>query len=358
MNPSKVYLYSGINTDSKSKGVPASFPDGTGVSTEHSVDEAILHPSLYEARVTKTQWEKAALQFSNKMSSGAHIHVMRKVRPGMMEYQMEADFMHYCYYNGGMRHQSYTSICGCGPNAAVLHYGHAGAPNNRKIKKGDMILTDQGLEYYCYASDITCSYPVDGQFTPEQRGIYEAVLDATVRVIKSLKPGVSWVAMHDLAHRTVAEHLLKLGYLCGDLDDICKAQVPDLFMPHGLGHLMGVDTHDVGGIPVGVQKYKTLRMNRDLVKDMCLTVEPGCYFIPALLDKAFEDEAKAKHLNQDKLRAMYNFGGVRIEDDLFITEHGCRLITNVPRTVKEIEAVMSGMDFPIPDSDYPIPREP
>jgi len=343
-----------VNTDSKAKGVPASFE---GIDA-YTLDDVLLHPAIYEARVTKTEWEKKALLFANKMSSAAHIHVMRKVRPGMMEYQMEADFIHYCYYNGGMRHQAYTSICGCGPNGAVLHYGHAAAPNNRKIKKGDMILTDQGLEYYCYASDITCSYPVDGQFTDTQRGIYEAVLDATFRVFKAIQPGVSWVDMHDLAHRTIAEHLLRLGYLHGDLDDICKAQVPDLFMPHGLGHLMGVDTHDVGGIPVGVEKYKTLRMNRKLLQHMCLTVEPGCYFIPALLETAFKDENKAKHLNEAKLRGMYTFGGVRIEDDLFVTHDGMRLMTNVPRTVKEIEAVMSGMDFPISDSDYPILRQP
>ena len=183
IKPSTVYVYSGVNTDSRANGVPATFE---GIEA-YAVNDSILHPSLFEARVTKTEWEKKALQFANKMSSAAHVHVMRKVTPGMMEYQMEADFIHYCYYHGGMRHQAYTSICGCGPNGAVLHYGHAGAPNNRKIKKGDMILTDQGLEYYCYASDITCSYPANGQFTAEQRGIYEAVLDATVRVMKAMK---------------------------------------------------------------------------------------------------------------------------------------------------------------------------
>ena len=206
MAPTAIYVYSGINTDSKAQGVPATF-EGIGAYT---LDDKILHPALFEARVTKTEWEKKALRFANKMSSAAHVHVMRKIRPGMMEYQMEADFMHYCYYNGGMRHQSYTSICGCGPNGSVLHYGHAGAPNNRKIRAGDMILTDQGMEYYCYASDITCSYPVDGQFTEVQRGIYEAVLDATVRVMKAIRPGVSWVSMHDVAHRWCigSRHLL------------------------------------------------------------------------------------------------------------------------------------------------------
>ena len=114
MKPSTIFVYSGINTDSRSQGVPASFE---GIE-KYTVNASILHPSLFEARVTKTDWEKKALRFANKISSAAHIEVMRKVRPGMMEYQMEADFIHYCYYNGGMRHQAYTSICGCGPNGA------------------------------------------------------------------------------------------------------------------------------------------------------------------------------------------------------------------------------------------------
>mmetsp|Transcript_51697 Transcript_51697/g.160902 ORF Transcript_51697/g.160902 Transcript_51697/m.160902 type:complete len:508 (-) Transcript_51697:307-1830(-) len=352
-SPTKIYLYNGVNSDSKSVGKPAHF-DGIEA---FPCDLEILHPALFEARVTKTSAELEVLKFANRVSSKAHITVMQKVKPDMMEYQMEADFLHYCYFNGGMRHASYTAICGCGANAAVLHYGHAGAPNNRKLMADEMILNDMGNEYYCYASDITCSFPACGKFDEVKKGIYEGVLDATVRVMKSMKPGVEWRDMHDLAENTIAEHLLKHGYLKGSMEEIIAAKIPGLFMPHGLGHLMGIDTHDVGGYPKGVERFKSLRMNRQLLEGMVLTVEPGCYFIPALLDPALKDETKKKLLCEEKLLSMFNFGGCRIEDNVIVTKDGIELMTNVPRTVKEIEAVMAGSDFPIADSDYPIPRK-
>ena len=124
------------------------------------------------------------------MSSEAHIEVMKSVRPGMTEYQLESIFKHYCYYNGGARHMSYTCICGSGENGAVLHYGHAGAPNEKTIQDGDMCLFDMGCEYYCYSSDITCSFPSNGKFTPDQRMIYEAVLKANRAVMAACKPGI------------------------------------------------------------------------------------------------------------------------------------------------------------------------
>jgi len=351
--PEKIFLYHGLNTDSKNFGVPAVF-DGID---KFEVDKEYLHPAVFESRVVKTKDEIHVLKYANRISSAAHISVMQKVQPGMMEYQMEADFMHYCYHQGGMRFESYTCICACGPNAAILHYGHAGAPNNRLLQDGEMTLNDMGCEYYCYASDITCSFPINGKFTQAQKGVYEAVLDAGIRVMKSCKPGVSWVEMHKLAERTIAEHLVRLGYIQGEIEDIIAAEIPELFMPHGLGHLMGIDTHDVGGIPPGVQKFKSLRMNRDLIEGMVLTVEPGCYFIPALLEPAFLDETKAKHLNEEKLRPMLNKGGVRIEDNCIITKDGLELMTCVPRTISEIEAVMSGKPFSeVCQSEYPIPR--
>jgi Xaa-Pro dipeptidase len=257
---------------------------------------------------------------------------------------------------GGMRHAAYTAICGCGPNAAVLHYGHAGAPNNRTLTAEEVVLNDMGCEYYCYASDITCSFPVSGTFSPAQRGIYEAVLDSSIKTAQAAGPGKSWVELHKLSTRVIAEHLIRLGYLHGTLDDVVAAGVDDLFMPHGLGHLMGIDTHDVGGIPPGVEKFKALRMNRELLPGMVLTIEPGCYFIPAVLEPAFKDEAKAKHLDEAKIRGMFGFGGVRIEDNLVVTDAGLELLTAVPRTIKEVEAVMAGADFPLPDSDYPLKR--
>uniref|UniRef100_A0A3Q1HKD0 Xaa-Pro dipeptidase n=1 Tax=Anabas testudineus TaxID=64144 RepID=A0A3Q1HKD0_ANATE len=140
-------------------------------------------------------------------------------------------FQHYCYTKGGMRHTSYTCICGTGHNSSVLHYGHAGAPNDKTIMDGDMCLFDMGGEYYCYTSDITCSFPANGKFTPDQRAVYE------------------WTDMHRLTDRVHLEELVKIGILSGSVEDMLKVHLGSVFMPHGLGHLLGIDVHDVGGYP-------------------------------------------------------------------------------------------------------------
>ena len=136
-----------------------------------------------------------------------------------------------------------------GINSAVLHYGHAGAPNDKKIAESDLCLFDMGGEYYCYASDITCTFPANGKFTPEQRFVYEAVLKANRAVLSAVKPGVSWVDMHLLAERIELEEMKKEGLLVGDVDEMLENRIGAIFFPHGLGHFLGIDTHDVGGYP-------------------------------------------------------------------------------------------------------------
>lgn len=147
--------------------------------------------------------------------------------------------------HGGCRHAAYTCICACGPNSAVLHYGHAGAPNERHLEPSDMALLDMGCEYNCYASDITCSFPVCGTFTPDQTIIYEAVLDAQKQILAAMRPGVGWSDMHLLMHTVVLTHLRDAGLLVGDVGEMMEVQLGAVFTPHGLGHLIGIDTHDV-----------------------------------------------------------------------------------------------------------------
>lgn len=139
------------------------------------------------------------IRYANEVSSAAHKRVMREVRPGMKEYQLESWFLHHCYAEGGARHVCYTCIAGTGVNSAILHYGHSGAPNSRTLQDGDMALFDMGCEYNCYCSDITCSFPVNGRFNEQQKFIYNAVYDANQAVMKAAKPGVSWTDMHILA---------------------------------------------------------------------------------------------------------------------------------------------------------------
>ena len=175
------------------------------------------------------------------------MHVMRNLKPGMREYQAEAMFMNYAYNHGGCRHVSYTCICGAGRSGAVLHYGHAGAPNDQLVNSTDTVLFDMGAEYYCFCSDITCSYPVSGTFSDKQKIIYNAVWRATKAVLKAAKPGVSWPDMHRLANRECLLDLIDAGLLQGDIEEMMAANLGGVFQPHGLGHFMGNDVHDVGG---------------------------------------------------------------------------------------------------------------
>uniref|UniRef100_A0A2K5QHI7 Xaa-Pro dipeptidase n=1 Tax=Cebus imitator TaxID=2715852 RepID=A0A2K5QHI7_CEBIM len=302
--PSVLLTLRGVNTDSGSICREASFE---GIS-KFKVNNTILHPEIVECL-----------------------------------------FEHYCYSRGGMRHSSYTCICGSGENSAVLHYGHAGAPNDRTIQNGDMCLFDMGGEYYCFASDITCSFPANGKFTADQKAIYEAVLRSSRAIMDAMKPGVWWPDMHRLADRIHLEELTQMGLLSGSVDAMVQAHLGAVFMPHGLGHFLGIDVHDVGGYPEGVERIdepglRSLRTARCLQPGMVLTVEPGIYFIDHLLDEALADSARACFFNREVLQRFRGFGGVRIEDDVVVTDSGIELLTCVPRTVEEIEACMAGCD--------------
>jgi len=262
--------------------------------------------------IYKTEEEIKLLRYVNNISSEAHKTVMRRIKAGMMEYQCEAIFLYECYYNGGCRYYSYVSICASGHNGATLHYGNVGAPNDKKINDGEMVVFDMGAEYHCYTSDITCSFPVNGKFTQDQRDVYESVLTAQQTVLKTMKPGVLWPDMHRLAGRVILEQLKKRGFLLGEVEEMYKNHIQNLFMPHGLGHLMGLDVHDVGGYIKGVERstdpgLKGLRCGRKLEPGMVITVEPGIYFIEAILEPAFKNPEQAKFLNIEKLKKIQKF---------------------------------------------------
>lgn len=272
-NNQTIHVIHGKDTDS---GSFFKKPHFKGIEA-FQIEESILFREIVECRVIKTEEELNLLRYVNQVSCKAHIEVMKRVHPGMSEYQAEAIFRYHAYHDGGARHCSYTCICGSGPNGAILHYGHAAAPNDRLIQNGDMLLFDMGAEYHCYASDITRSYPVNGKFTPEQRQIYESVLASQNAVMNAMRPGVSWVDMHRLANRVICEELKKHGFLKGDVDEMQKHHIGSLFMPHGLGHFMGINTHDVGGYPEGILRIdepglKSLRSGRILQEGMVITV--------------------------------------------------------------------------------------
>lgn len=286
----------------------------------------------------KSPGEIEVLRYVAKVSSDAHKKVMKMVRPGVTEYQAESEFLHHSYSVGGCRHASYTCICGSGINSSVLHYGHASAPNSRQIVEGDMCLFDMGANYAGYAADITCSFPANGKFTAKQKLIYNAVLAGRDAVLDAAKDGVCWVEMHKLANKVMLTHLKEGGILKGDVDQMIAKGLNGIFQPHGLGHFLGLDVHDVGAYIEGHPKkpvqegLNRLRFARILKAGMYVTVEPGCYFIDILMDKALADPELSQFLNVPVYETFRNFGGVRIEDDVFITQNGCENFAIVPRT--------------------------
>ncbi|MFH4977455.1 hypothetical protein AB6A40_004164 [Gnathostoma spinigerum] len=342
LNTEKLLLLRAENSDSGSVLSPADFKG----KDKFNVDVETLYPIIADLRVFKTDKELEVIRYANKVASDAHKAVMKHVVPGMYEYQLESLFRHECYFNGGCRHLAYTCIAATGADAAILHYGHANAPNERMFNDGDLCLMDMGPEYSCYASDITTTFPCNGKFTDKQKTIYNAVLLANRTIKQEAKPGVRWSDMHLLAEKVILTELRRAGLVVGDVDKMVKAGVGAIFMPHGLGHFLGLDVHDVGGYladatPRATRRgLKSLRTTRTLRERMVITVEPGCYFIDTLLDSALHDPEFSQYLVPSKLNEFRGFGGVRIEDTVVIWNEGAESLSHLPRTVEEIEEFM------------------
>lgn len=336
-------LLKGVNTDSGLTVKTAEIPPNITIQTSSEW----LFDILSYQRCVKTSLEAEVLRYVCDVSSKAHITVMQACRPGMSQHQLESLFLHEVYYKGGCRRVSYTCICATGHHGATLHYPHNDAP----VEDGTMALLDMGGNYRGYAADITCSFPVNGRFSSKQKLIYDAVLEAHDTVLRAMKPGVYWTDMHKLALRVMCKHLVRAGLLTGDVEELMTNNIMQFFQPHGLGHLLGIDVHDVGGYlhdtpsrPSAPDCFK-LRTARALEEGFYMTVEPGCYFNHVLLNKLFTDPQLKKYANESKIREFWNFGGARIESDVLVTCSGVLNFTVVPRTVEAIERTMSGAHF-------------
>ncbi|MFN3919200.1 MAG: Xaa-Pro aminopeptidase [Methylohalobius sp.] len=268
---------------------------------------------LHEMRLIKTPEEVAAIRRAAEISAQAHIRAMQVCRPGLYEYQIEAEIVHQ-FMRGGARSPAYPSIVAGGANACVLHYTR----NDKRLEAGELLLIDAGAEYDYYAADITRTFPVDGRFTSLQRTIYELVLEAQLAAIEKVRAGNRWNEPHEAAVRVLVKGLVKLGLLEGNPARLIKKEAYKDFYMHRTGHWLGMDVHDVGA-------YKVDDEWRELRPGMVLTVEPGLYISP-----------RCKQVPK-KWRGI----GVRIEDDVLVTEEGCEVLTKaVPKTVEEIEALM------------------
>lgn len=304
-------------------------------------DDNLLKDALAYCRCIKTDWECNQLRKAADVANTAHRRLMKVVRHGMKEYEMKAEF-DYVRLSRGMVHEPYSGIYASGPGSAILHYVNC----DRQLKDGEWFLVDAGAEHNGYAADVTRTYPVNGKFTDFQAELYDIVLNAQNNAIDNVWPGYKMEDLHMQAGRDILEGLKQMGLVKGELDELMEKNIFALFFPHGLGHFLGLDTHDVGGYPKGVEKIdrpglKFLRARRTIEPGMVLTIEPGLYFIPALLKPAFEDEEKSRYLNADKIEPHLHSGGIRIEDNVIVTNGGNENLTNVPKERTEIEALIA-----------------
>lgn len=276
-------------------------------------DEFIsLEHSLHDMRLFKSKHEIRLMQKAMDISIVAHQRAMQVCRPGMMEYEIEAEFLHEFYKNGATF--AYPSIVGGGVNGCILHY----TDNSDELKDGDLLLIDAGAEYKFYAADITRTFPVNGKYTGEQKALYELVLEAQAAAITVVKPGSQWQDPHHAAVKVLVDGLSQLKVLKGSGDYLLETGKYKQIYMHRTGHWLGMDVHDVGDYKVGDEW-------RELEPDMTMTVEPGLYIQAG---------------NSDIDERWWNIG-IRIEDDVLVTEKGCKVLTEaMPKSVADVEALM------------------
>lgn len=283
----------------------------SGVSAPSEMSD--VRVLLDEMRLLKSADELDSMRRAANISAQAHMLAMQKTRPGMMEYEVEAELLHH-FYRSGSRSPAYTSIVAGGANACVLHY----VENNQRLNDGDLLLIDAGCELQGYASDITRTLPVNGKYTGAQKDIYELVLAAQAAAIDKIRPGCHWNQPHEAALDVLVQGFIDLGLCKGSPDAVLESGDYRRFYMHRTGHWLGLDVHDAG------EYKKTDGSWRMLEPGMTLTVEPGCYIRPA----------------DDVPEHFWNIG-IRIEDDALVKTDGCEIMTSaVPKTVDEIEQLM------------------
>jgi len=279
----------------------------------------IIDPTLviHEMRLHKTEEEVELMATAGTIAAEAHVLAMKNCKPGMNESQIESIIEHH-FRMSGANGVAYNSIIGGGENATILHY----VENNAELRDGDLILIDAGCEFKGYASDITRTFPVNGKFTKAQKEVYDVVLDVQKECIAATVTGTTIKQRQDLSIELLTEGMKKLGLLKGATKTLIKNKKYEKYYMHGVGHYIGMDVHDAGRYFVD----QTAKESRPFAPGMVLTVEPGIYVPP--------DDKTAP----EKYRGI----GIRIEDDVLVTEDGNRNLTSkVPKETEEIEALMN-----------------
>ncbi|AFY74579.1 Xaa-Pro aminopeptidase [Synechococcus sp. PCC 7502] len=279
---------------------------------------AIANANLLLAplRQRKSEYELEKMRKAIAISVEAHNQAFLSARPGGFEYEIQAQ-MEYHFRKSGAMGVAYPSIVASGANSCILHY----VDNNAQMQDGDLLLIDAGCCYDYYNADITRTFPVGGKFTPEQKIIYELVLEAQLAAIAEVKPNHPYNHTYDVAVKIITQGLLDLGILAGDLDKLIEEKKYKPFFMHGIGHWLGMDVHDVG-------MYKLGETWLNMEKDMIITMEPGIYIAP---------DAKAEE-GQPEIHDRWKGIGIRIEDDVLVTDTGNEVLTKgVPKSLEAME---------------------
>ena len=288
-----------------------------------------LRAALNHLRRAKDVLELERMRAAERATSAGFALLARFVEPGRTERELQIELEAEFFRNGGDR-VAFDTIVGGGPNAAVLHF----PPTHRPLADGELVLVDAGAEYRGYASDITRTYPVSGRFTAEQAELHALVRSAGLAALELCVAGTEWRDVHRTAALVLAAGLADFGLLNGSAETLVESEAVSLFFPHGIGHLVGLGIRDAGEVLPGRERPETfppLRVDLPLLPGYVATVEPGIYFVPALLHDPELRERHRRSVDWERAERMLDFGGIRIEDNVVVTETGHEVLTeNVP----------------------------
>lgn len=277
----------------------------------------LLRDTLHELRLFKSDHEVDQMQRAAEISAKAHVRAMQFTHPGITEHRVETELLSE-FYSNGARHTAYPSIVASGENACIMHY----TDNNAILQDGDLLLIDAGCEIDQYASDITRTFPINGKYSSEQRAIYDVVLEAQLAAVEAAKPRNAFTEPHETSQKILAQGLVDLGILSGSLEEVLEKETFKPFTVHRCSHWLGLDVHDVGAMEQDGEARK-------FEPGMVITVEPGIYVSPELCNNGVDNK--------------WSGIGIRVEDDVLITEEGRRVLTSgVPKQADEIEELMHG----------------
>lgn len=298
---------------------------------------ARVREGLSVVRRRKDEVEVNRLRRAAAATAAGFARVPALLQPGVSEREIQIE-LEAAFFQAGAQRTSFDTIIASGPNSAVLHF----PPSNRVLAAGELVLVDSGADVDGYACDVTRTFPVAGRFTPEQRDLYAVVLAAEERAVAGCLPGVEFKELHLAAARDIAVGLVDFGLLKGSPDELVETGATALFFPHGLGHLVGLGVRDASGYLPGRERsthpvLQYLRVDMPLREGFVTTIEPGLYFIPALLN---DPELRARHRERvywDRVDGMLSFGGIRIEDDVLVTGGQPEVLTAaIPKSVADI----------------------